>query len=126
MSTLLKTQRMIILQFLKFEGQSTVFNEETKTLFLTIEEPFYSAGKLLSWEKPDPGIGLNLSIINFIKKYKCHLVIKVAESNHSYWIYYDSLISFMNNNNCDYTISGKNLKVISWKKFIRLTEHIGV
>jgi hypothetical protein len=113
-------------QFLTLEGQKVTYNEETKTLFLTIEEAFYSAGKLLGWERPDPGIGLNTSIINFIKKYKCHLVIKVAEANHSYWIYYDTLMDFINKNNCDYTISGKTLKVISWKKFIRLTEHIEV
>lgn len=103
-------------------GQPIQYNPETKTAFTVINEPFYSAGKKLGWKNPDPGIGLNQSIIDFILKRKCHLVVKVDISGHCYWIYHDRLKQFMDQNNCDYTINGIRLKIISWKIFTRLNE----
>ncbi len=105
------------------EGQAIQYNSMIKTAYVTINEPFYSAGKKLGWKHPDPGLGFNHSIIDFVMKRQCHLVVKIGISGVSYWIYYDRLKQFLENNNCDYHISGKNLKVISWKLFVRLSEH---
>lgn len=105
------------------EGQCIQYNPMIKTAYATIQEPFYSAGKKLGWSKPGPGLGLNQSIIDFVMKRECHLVVKIGISNTQYWIYYDRLKQFLENNNCDYTVSGKTLKVISWKSFVRLNDH---
>jgi hypothetical protein len=105
------------------ESQEIQYNPSIKTAFTTINEPFYSAGKKLGWKKSEPGIGLNQSIIDFVMKRQCHLVVKIGVSNVQYWIYYDRLKQFMADNNCKYTVSGKTLTVISWKLFVRLNEH---
>lgn len=115
-------------QIFKFEGQELRYNHYTKTAFTTINEPFLTAGKKLGWEENTPGIGLNLQLLEFILKMKCHLVIKVVRVkdqlvNHYYWIYFDTLKQFLDTHFCDYTVSGVQLKVIFWKKFIRLQEH---
>lgn len=119
----------ILTKFLNLEGQKVTFNEEAKTLFFTIGEPFYSAGRILDWpqrgiERENWGIGLNGSIVKFIQLYKSHLVVRVADENQSCWIYYDTLKDFMLNNMCEYTIKGKTLKIIPWNKFITVAEHV--
>lgn len=113
-------------QEFSFQSQKMKYVHENKTAFTRIHEPFMTAGKQLGWDEHVPGIGLNEHIIDFVLKTGCYLVVSVTKSNSSYWISADKLKDFIKKNNCDYTISGVKLKVISWKKFIRLEEHISL
>ena len=107
-----------------FDGQFVKYNHSTKTAFTSIREPYYAAGKVLGWPEKVPGIGLNLKIIDFIMKTKCHLVVRVESTGHNYWIYFDALKKFIDTHYCSYKgKTGVEMKVISWKKFVRLTEH---
>jgi len=106
-------------QIFMFEGQKIVYNHLTKMAKTTIEEPFLTAGRTLGWEENVPGLGLNLSIIKFILKTKCNLIVYVGTAGKDYWIRYDKLKQFIETHNCDYNVSGKSLKVISWKIFVR-------
>jgi len=99
------------------------YNHETHTVYTVIDTPFYSAGKKLGWPSNDPGLGINRHIIAFILKTDSNLIVKVSSTSHTYWIPKDKLREWLKRQDCDYTISGVNLKVISFKLFIRFVEH---
>jgi len=111
-------------QILNLDGQKGGYDDQNKALFVEIREPFYAAGKLLHWPEPSTvGLGLNKTIIDVLLKMKCHLVVRVVSAGASYWCDYDRIKKFLAEHQCSYTISGKTLKVISWKLFVRLGEH---
>jgi len=113
-----------MLHHLRMEGEKVTYDDMGKTLYVVIQEPFYSAGKKLGWnESKTAGLGFNKSIITHILKFKCHMVVNVGTAQYSYWIHYDRLKKFIEDHNCNYTVSGKELIVISWETFVRLNEH---
>lgn len=112
------------MQTFSYQTQKLDYNHDTKTAYTTIDEPFYSAGKKLGWSENVPGLGFNLHIISFVLKTKCTLVVKVGTTGHEYFIQEDRLREFLINNNCEYEKSGVQLRVISFKKFIRISDHI--
>ena len=98
-------------------GQQICFNSERKLIKTTINQPFYSAGKILKWHHSFGcvGLGLNHSIILFVVKTKSHLIIRVEQEQKEYWINYDRLDEFIRNNNTEYEAGGKKLvHVIPW------------
>lgn len=104
-----------------------MYNHERKMAKTTIFEPFKTAGRKLNWSDKSAGLGFNKSIIDFVMKTQCHLVVFVESAGHDYFINHDQLKQFIENNNCDYTVSGKNLTVISWKAFTRFKfDEVGV
>lgn len=111
------------MQTFSYQSQKLDYNHNTKTAFTSIDTPFYSAGKQLGWSESVPGLGFNLHIISFVLKTKCTLVVHVNNTGHDYFIQEDKLRDFLMNNNCNYIKSGVELRVISFKKFIRISEH---
>ena len=114
------------MQTFSYQSQKLDYNHDTKTAYTVINEPFISAGKQLGWSEHVPGLGFNLHIISFCLKTKCTLVVHVNSTGHDYFIQEDKLKDFLINNNCNYTKSGVELRVISWKKFIRISEHFEI
>jgi hypothetical protein len=111
-------------QTINLEGQKAGYEDIHKILYVYIQEPFYSAGKLLNWNLPKPvGLGFNKSIIDLLLKLKCNLVVKVISARSNYWVHYDRVKKFIDEHNCNYTVSGKTLTVLSWSIFVRLNEH---
>lgn len=108
-------------QILNFGGQKVVYNHETKIAKTTINEPFWSAGKQLGWNKADGtvGIGINQQIISFIMKTKATLIVHVATEGKDYWLKYDALKDFIEYNQTEWTTGNTKLNVISWKRFTR-------
>lgn len=106
-------------------GQQVFYDDEGTTLYVSIKEPFMKAGHLLSWdEEKCAGFGFNKEIINFVKTRKCYFVVKVISEGKFYWMDYDKLVDFMEKNNTAYILAnGTTVTVISWKKFIHVTEH---
>lgn len=108
-------------QILKLEGQSFVFNPESKTVVLEITQPFMKAGELLGWKSEfgSPGLGINKSIIKFVEQSKSHLLVRVLSNSNDnqYWINHDEIKQFVRNNYSEYVVSGKTINVIPWKLF---------
>lgn len=105
---------------LKLDGQQVFFNSLSKVVIVEIQKPFMQAGNILNWDPRfgSPGFGINKSILDFVTKTKSKLLIKCQESDQKeYWINYDSLKNFIDNNNCGYTVSGKFLFIIPWLCF---------
>jgi len=101
-----------------FEGQLIEYNHNSKVARTTIHEPFYSAGKKLGWKNKSPGIGLNQTLIKFVLKTHCRLVVFVLSADRNYWITSEKLRDFMQRNNCDWKVAGNTwLKVFDWKLF---------
>jgi hypothetical protein len=106
------------------EGQKTGYEDQNKIIYVTINEPFYSAGKLLHWpESSTVGLGFNHTIIDVLLKLKADLVVRVGTTNSSYWVSYDRVKKFVKEHQTQYTVSGKTLTVLSWKIFVRVGEH---
>lgn len=112
------------------DGQEISYNPYTKQVHTTIIEPFKTANKMLGWPNPHgAGLGFNQSVIDFVIQHKCFFVVKVMKNpdgsfnGHRYWVNYDRLEQFLKNNYCKYEISGKTLKVVSWKIFVKVDEH---
>lgn len=112
------------MQTFVYQTQKLDYNHNTKTAYTIIEDLFYSAGKKLGWSEKAPGIGLNLNIVSFVLKTKCTLVVHVRSTGNSYFIQEDKLKDFLMKNNCEYVKSGVELRVISFKKFIRCVDHL--
>ena len=102
-------------QIINFEGQRLVYSQDLKLAKITIDEPFFKAGKIFGWGDKSPGLGLNLHIVEFVLKTKCVLVIHVASVGKDYWLSYDKFFDFLKNNNTDYMIRKTVLKIIPWK-----------
>lgn len=107
-----------------YQTQRLDYNHDKKTAFTVIDELFYSAGKKLGWNEKAPGIGLNLNVISFVLKTKCTLVVYVRSTGNSYFLQEDKLRDFLIKNRCEYVKSGVELRVISFKKFIRCVDHL--
>lgn len=106
------------------EGQELQWNPYTKQALAKISEPFKSANKILGWEHPHgAGLGFNQSIIEFVLKHQAFFVVKVLSENKMYWATWERVKGFLDTHNCDYEVSGKKLKVISWKIFVRVQDH---
>ena len=113
------------MQTFVYHGQKLEYNHETKTAFTEINEPFKVAGKELGWESNYAGLGFNLNIMAFVLKTRCTLIVRVhgIGNGNDYFISYDKLFDFLKTHNCSYVKSGVELRVISWKKFIRVPKH---
>ena len=99
-------------------GQEFKYNFDIHTVITTIKEPFWSAGKKLGWDKPAPGLGFNDGLMQYIIRRKANLIVHVE--GHKYFIPFNRLMLFIQNNNCDWFLrDGMYLRVISWKEFIR-------
>jgi len=110
---------------LVIDGQKIIHAPATKTVFIDIGEPFYSAGKKLGWKEKCPGLGINEKIINFVIKTKSHLVVNVVSAGVKYWINWDHIQSFMQKNECHWRVkAGVVVVVIPWKQTVRKIEHM--
>lgn len=102
-------------------GQDVIFNQEAKVLILNIREPFYSAGKILSWDPKlgSAGFGINKEILRFvITDRKLKLLIRCDSSpQREYWANYDTLFDFISKNNTEYFTHGVWLHLFPWKIF---------
>lgn len=102
-------------------GQNVILNDLSKVLILNIHEPFYSAGKILSWpsEFGSPGFGINKEILRFvITDRKLKLLIRCDKApQKEYWINYDSLYDFISKHNTEYFTHGLWLHLFPWKIF---------
>lgn len=109
------------------QGQQVFYNHEDHVLYVTIDEPFYYAGKKLEWLENSPeGLGFNLSIIKQVLDYKCNMVVKIGTEDRWYWIAYDKLKQFIENKEIrsDWILhNGTHLKVIPRAKFIPVPKH---
>lgn len=113
------------MQTFSYHNQKLEYNHDTKTAFTEIDEPFKTAGRQLGWEENVPGLGFNLNIMAFVLKTKCTLIVRVhgIGGGNDYFISHDKLEQFLKTHNCQYEKSGVQLRVISWKKFIRVPRH---
>lgn len=110
---------------LNLDGEPVIYNPDLKVLKVTIKEPFFSAGKILSWEPASAGLGFNEKIINFIIQHKLRLIVHVSTVGSDYWQSWDKIEDFLKNNNCDWKLeTGRWLKVISWRTFIGHHPHV--
>ena len=96
---------------LVLEGQTVLFNKNSKVVILELENIFNRAGIIFDW-KHELGVrafGVNYSILKFVEMSKSKLLInyKSVESKTEYWINYDVMRNFVNNNNCEFRTSGK-------------------
>lgn len=108
-------------EILNIDGQKVVFNPERKIIKTTIETPFMSAGKHISWNPTFgiPGIGLNLKLIELTLKTNSTLIIYIISTptgpiEKDYWITADRLKDFLTKHSTDYKIRNTILKVIPW------------
>lgn len=101
-------------------GQPVIFNQESKVLIMNIHEPFYKAGKILSWDSSlgSPGFGINSDILKFIGERNLRLLIRCNNApEKEYWANADILFSFIKSNNTEYLTSGIWLRLFPWKIF---------
>lgn len=101
-------------------GQEVLFNDETKVLILNIVEPFYTAGKILSWSKElgTAGFGINKEILKFVIERRLKLLIRCDRSEQKeYWINFDGLVYFLKTANTEYFTHGMWLHLFPWKLF---------
>jgi len=110
---------------LKIDGQPINFSHENKIVQIDLVEPFYSASKKLNWSIKSPGLGINEGIINLVLKTKSTLVINILSAGVKYWINWDHIQSFMQNNNCTWRVrGGVCVIVIPWRQTVRKQEHM--
>ena len=106
-------------EFYNLDGQQIAYNPESKIVKTTINEPFFKASKILNWNKPSPGLGLNRKIIDFVLKTKSRLIVHVTTSGHDYWIASDKLVEILKTHNTQYKVVGTTwLCVLPWKDFV--------
>lgn len=92
---------------LNLEGQEVGFNPDRKVLRMVLKEPFRAAGRILEWrdEFGMIGIGLNKSIIRFIRDRKLSLIVRIeSEDSNDYWISFDELTNFIRKNKSEYPV----------------------
>lgn len=95
------------------EGQDVTVNKQAKVIILELREVFRRAGIIFNW-KDELGwqaFGVNKSILRLIELTKSKLLINFHsdKSKKEYWINYDVLRNFVENNNCEYKVSKDNI-----------------
>ena len=113
-------------QIFSLEGQEVQYLPNPKTLLTTINKPWNNASRNLGWKdtKYTIGFGFNLSIIEFLKKYKPYFVVRVGTSGNKYWIKYDKLKQFMDTHKTFYKAkkNGMEYHVFPMEIFTRSQE----
>lgn len=98
------------------EGQEIFVNKQAKVVILELKEVFRKAGIIFNW--PDKygwqAFGVNRSILRLVDLTKSKLLINFhsGESKKEYWINYDTLRSFIEQNKCEFKVS-KNEYIIN-------------
>ena len=107
----------------KLEGQEVTINKDSKVVILELKQVFRKAGKIFEW-KDEFGLhafGVNRSILRLVDLTKSKLLINFHsdESQKEYWINYDILRQFIENNKCEFKVSNKeyiiNIPVVLFK-----------
>lgn len=91
------------------EGQEVFVNKQAKVVILELNKIFNRAGIIFNWnpEFKTQAFGINFSILRLIELTKSKLLIKYNsnESKKEYWINYDTLRNFVENNNCEFRVA---------------------
>ena len=92
------------------DGQKITYVEDSKVVKFAIHTPFVKAGHILGWnisEFGSVGLGINHTIIKFIERRKCTLIIHIDSEGYDCIIKYDVLSKFIKNQNNEYRAGGK-------------------
>lgn len=113
---------MIPNSIIKFSlgGQEVMLNQNSNVLILNIKEPFYSAGKILSWDQKTgtAGFGVNKEIIKYVIEARLKLLIRCdVAPQREYWANFDSIFYFIKSANTEYFTNGMWLNVLPWSLF---------
>jgi hypothetical protein len=101
-------------------GQEILYNQDSKVIILNIHEPFYSAGKILSWPKElgTAAFGINKEILKFAVERKLRLLIRCDTTDQKeYWLNYYEAFAFIRDNKPEYFTHGVWLYLLPWKLF---------
>lgn len=100
----------------KLEGQEVTINKDSKVVILELHEVFRRAGIIFNWKAQYgwQAFGVNRSILRLVDLTKSKLLINFHsnESKKEYWINYDTLRQFIENNKCEFKVS-KNEYIIN-------------
>lgn len=100
----------------KLEGQEVTINKDSKVVILELHEVFRRAGIIFNWKDQFgwQAFGVNRSILRLVDMTKSKLLINFHsnESKKEYWINYDTLRQFIENNKCEFKVS-KNEYIIN-------------
>jgi len=92
------------------DGQEIIYVEDSKVVKFAIHEPFFKAGHILNWDISEfgsVGLGINHSIIKFLERRKCTLIIHIDSESYDCIIRHDVLMQFIKNHNNEYKAGGK-------------------
>ncbi len=92
------------------DGQQVTYVEDSKVVKFAIHEPFFKAGHILGWnisEFGSVGLGINHTIIKFLARRRCTLIIHIDSESYDCVIRYDVLEKFIKNQNNEYKAGGK-------------------
>lgn len=82
---------------------SPKFVPETNTFHVAILKPFYTAGRMLDWDKEAgaPGIGFTTELIDEILSRDSHLCCYLIEHEKTLWLNADIIRGFKSTNNTE-------------------------
>jgi hypothetical protein len=95
-------------------------DDESNILYITLKEPFYSAGKKFGWDGNTVGLGVAKDIIKYAKEHNLMLAVKVGNGN---WYYTTPIkwLSFVAKYNSVWkTKEGKEIYLVRWSELQRL------
>lgn len=104
------------------DSQEIEFHESTRLIFLHIDEPFYTAGKMFAWEGNALGIGINEKIMDFAIKNNARICVTVANNPDLYIKTAVKLKKFCDEKKSLYSTKGTKLYVIQWAFFDRVVD----
>jgi len=92
------------------DGQQITYVEDSKVVKFAIHEPFFKAGHILGWDIStfgSVGLGINHTIIKFLERRRCTLIIHIDSEGYDCVIKYDALVKFIKTQNNEYKAGGK-------------------
>lgn len=100
----------------RLEGQEVFVNKQAKVVILELNQVFRKAGIIFNWADQYgwQAFGVNRSILRLVDMTKSKLLINFHsdQSQKEYWINYDTLRTFIENNKCEFKVS-KNEYIIN-------------
>jgi hypothetical protein len=99
----------------QFGTQHCEIDDQEGYLFTTINEPFYTAGKLLGWKGNPVGVGIAKEIVDFAAERWYNIAVTIGNNPHRFVFDAEEWKALCEKNKWTYDISAnKILYVLPW------------